>query len=354
LSQLKLGIIGCGSIGRKHVKAVSDNQRELVLTAVSDISLENASNLRENYAKLTCAKYNTVVYSDYRLMIEKEKLDMVSILTENGKHYPIALDCIEQGINVLVEKPVALSLDEVDTLIMSAARSYVKLGVVHQHRFNPLISKLKERIDLGYFNDLYYGVTTVRWNRNYEYYKKAKWRGTKGMDGGILMNQCIHNIDLLQWLLNEKAVKVFANNQNYAHPYIQTEDTVFALIEFNGGIFGIVEGTISTFPHNLESSISIFGEKGSVEIGGKNLNKVETWIFGKEDLDIFELSQDNSINSTYHSNVYKDFVEALKTDREPMVNGEEARKSIEIILAVQQSAKSGLPVKLPLKGGILN
>lgn len=354
MRELRVGIIGCGSIGRKHIKAIIDNQEHLVLTALSDISLENAQKLRETHVKLTCTKYNTAVYSDYRKMIEKEKLDIVSVLTESGKHYPIALDCIERGINVLVEKPLALSLEHVDILITSAIRNNVKLGVIHQHRFNPIISNLKETIDAGSFNNLFYGVTNIRWNRNHDYYEKAKWRGTIGSDGGILMNQCIHNIDLLQWLLKEQAEEVFAYKQNYMHPYIQTEDTVLALIKFAGGILGIIEGTVSTFPHNLENSISVFGEKGSVKIGGKCLNEVEIWIFDEGDTGRPELFQDGSMDYSYHSEVYRDFIKAMNSGREPMVNGKEARKSIEIILAIQQSARSGLPVKLPLKEGIIN
>jgi predicted dehydrogenase len=357
LGELRLGIIGCGSIAKKHLKAIARNRRDFVIKAVSDISLENALGFRNAYTGLTGERDSIDVYTDYRVMIEKEELDMVSILTESGKHYYIAMDCIEQGINILVEKPLALSLENVDNLIAAAAAKKVKLGVVHQYRFNPLVSLLKGEIDAGSFNEIFYGVTTVRWNRNKDYYKNAGWRGTKDMDGGILMNQCIHNIDLLQWLLGQEVAEVFAYGQNYSHPYIDTEDTVFALIKFGKEVMGIFEGTVCTYPCNLEGSIAVFGERGSVKIGGACLNEIETWVFDKKDAGGCLTSRLGDIAKGYeqsscHEEVYRDFANAVNCGREPMVNGEEARKSIEIILAIQRSAQTGLPVKLPLEGGL--
>ncbi len=347
MKPLKFGIIGCGSISKKHMKAAACNREYLALAAVSDINVKNALSLGTAYRQLTGNSLNAAVYSDYRQMIEREKLDVVSILTDSGTHFAIALECIEKGINVLVEKPVSLSLQNMDTLIEAAELYDVKLGAVHQHRFNPLITKLKDQIDRGCLGNLFYGAATIRWNRSEEYYKEAEWRGTMGQDGGILMNQCIHNIDLLQWLLDVEAVEVFAYEHNFAHPYIETGDTVLALIKFNGGMLGSIEGTVASYPHNLESSISVFGERGSVKIGGPSLNRIEMWQ-SEEKPDISIPNNHAVINSLYHEYVYRDFAESVVTSKKPMVDGREARKSIELILAIQQSAEEGAPVRLPL------
>jgi len=358
LSKLRLGVIGCGSIRGKHIQALILNRDEISLASVCDISAERAQGFKDSYLALTGDGDNISIYSDYRGMLKKEKLDMVSILTDSGKHYTVASDCINCGVNVLVEKPLALSLDEVDSLIRIASVNKVKLGVVHQYRYNPLIAALKNCIDTGRLGKLFYAVTTVRWNRNREYYNKAKWRGTKHLDGGVLMNQCIQNVDLLQWLLGERVAEVHAYKRNYAHPYIDTEDTVLALIKFGSGMLGMIEGTVSIFSGNLENSIAVFGEKGSIKIGGKALNRIEVWNVGGKDRQADCILSNDAKNlgqsSCCHSHVYKDFIKILKSQGEPAINGEEARKSIEIILAIQQSSELGLPVTLPLKGGNAN
>ncbi len=358
MRKLRLGVIGCGSIREKHIQALILNRDEIALTSVCDICAERAQGFKDSYLSLTGNGENISIYTDYRQMLNIEKLDIASVLTDSGKHYTVASDCIKCGTNVLVEKPLALSLGEVDSLIKTASVNKVKLGVVHQYRYNPLIRDLKNSIDTGCFGKLFYGVTTVRWNRNKEYYNKAKWRGTKHSDGGVLMNQCIQNVDILQWLLGEKAIEVYAYKQNYAHPYIDTEDTVLALVKFGNRMLGMVEGTVSIFSGNLENSIAVFGEKGSVKIGGKALNRIEVWNIEDSDSQAACIRNDDEIksglNSYCHSYVYKDFIRRLRSREEPSINGTEARKSIEIILAIQQSSELGLPVTLPLKGGNAN
>lgn len=358
MRKLRLGVIGCGNIKKKHIQAIFLNRDKIALASVCDLYAERARDFRDSYLALTGDGENISIYTDYLQMLRKEKLDMASILTDSGKHYTIASDCMERGINVLVEKPLALSLDEVDSLTRTASVNKVKLGVVHQYRFNPLISGLKHCIDTGRLGRLFYGVTTVRWNRNREYYTKSKWRGTKHLDGGVLMNQCIQNVDILQWLLGEKAAEVYAYKQNYAHPYIDTEDTVLALIKFGSGMLGMVEGTVSIFSGNLENSIAVFGEKGSVKIGGKALNRIDVWDLEGCDSGAACAASGDKLSliqsSGCHGYVYKDFINKLESREEPAINGNEARKSIEIVLAIQQSAELGLPVNLPLKGGTNN
>lgn len=354
MKKISVGLIGCGSIALKHIRAIAASRDFLVVTFLCDPCKERAQRIKEECARLTDYGGGISICRDYRVMLDKGKPDFVSILTENGMHYAIAVDCMRAGMNVLVEKPLALSTAEVDDLISLSKLKDTKLGVVHQYRFNPLVRTLKDRIVKGDFGTLYYGTASVRWNRNARYYKEAAWRGTEDKDGGVLMNQCIHNIDLLQWLLGERVSEVFSYKQNYSHPYIETEDTVFGLIRFRNNIMGAFEGTVSVFPRSLENRIALFGETGSAIIGGEVLDRIEAWAVGKDGCNsagVHVKAENQPFSEAYmHGEVYRDYVDALTNNTEPEVNGEEARKSIEIIAAMRRSAEKGLPQRLPIGG----
>ncbi|MBA1336866.1 MAG: Myo-inositol 2-dehydrogenase [Firmicutes bacterium] len=355
MKKISVGLIGCGSIALKHIRAIANNREDLVITSLCDPCKERAQRIKEECAGLTGYGDEISIYQDYRVMVDSSKPDFVSILTESGMHYAIAADCMRAGVNVLVEKPLALSIAEVDDLISLSELNGAKLGVVHQYRFNPLIRALRDRVVKGDFGTLYYGTTSVRWRRNANYYKQAEWRGTEAKDGGVLMNQCIHNIDLLQWLLGERAIEVFSYKQNYSHPYIETEDTVLGLIRFRNGVMGAFEGTISIFPRNLENRIALFGATGSAIIGGVALDRVEAWTFEEgRDYGIEDFGKRTEHQpfpeAHMHSEVYRDYINALVKGIEPETNGEEARKSIEIITAMRWSAEKGQPQRLPMEG----
>ena len=214
----------------------------------------------------------TKKYIDYKEMLEAEELDLIAICTESGSHASIALDCIDAGVNLIVEKPIALSLEDVDFIIEKAKEKNVKVCSCHQNRFNKSVQKIREAMEQGRFGRLLHGTAHIRWNRGQDYYTQAPWRGTWAQDGGALMNQCIHNIDLLRWMMGDDIVEVVGMTDNMMHDFIETEDLGLALVKFANGSYGVIEGTTNIYPRNLEETLYLFGEKGTVKAGGKSVN----------------------------------------------------------------------------------
>jgi predicted dehydrogenase len=194
-------------------------------------------------------------YTDYRTMLVEAKPELVSICTESGKHAAIALDCIRAGVNLIIEKPIALSIADADAIIAAAGERNVKVCACHQNRFNKSVVKIREAVEKNRFGRMFYGTAHIRWNRGREYYDRASWRGTWEQDGGALMNQCIHNIDLLRWMMGNEVAEVFAYTDNLEHPYIEAEDLGIALVKFANGAYGIIEGTTDIYPRNLEETL---------------------------------------------------------------------------------------------------
>ncbi|CCJ34287.1 Myo-inositol 2-dehydrogenase [Caloramator australicus RC3] len=349
--KLKFAIIGCGRISYKHVEAIVNNHDEAELVATCDVDIEKARAKANEYInKIEGAKVN--VYADYKEMIEKEDIDVVTIATESGYHPEIAIYCMEKGKHVIVEKPMALSTKDADKMIETAKRKGVKLCVCHQNRFNKPIQMLRRALEEGRFGKLINGMASIRWNRNMNYYKQAPWRGTWELDGGTLMNQCIHDIDLLQWMMGGEIDSVYAQTGNFIRD-IEAEDFGAIIIRFKNGAIGIVEGSACVYPKNLEETLSIFGENGSVVIGGLAVNRIETWRFadGKDSEEEILKMQEGDPDTVYgygHTPLFKDMIDAIKSNREPLVNGEEGRKGMEIILAAYKSQKTGMPVKFPI------
>lgn len=218
-------------------------------------------------------------YTDYREMLEKEKPELVAIATESGKHAAIALGCIEANCNLIIEKPIALSLADADAVIKAAKEKGIKVCANHQNRFNKSVQKIREAMEKGCFGRMFYGTAHVRWCRDENYYTQAKWRGTWEQDGGALMNQCIHNIDLLRWMMGDEVEEVVGMTDRLNHPYIEAEDLGIALVKFKNGAYGVIEGTTDIYPKNLEETLYLFGEKGTVKAGGQSVNKIEEWRF---------------------------------------------------------------------------
>lgn len=344
--KLKYGLIGCGRIAVNHIKAVLNN-KDLKLTALCDIKLSQIKNL----AKAVDLDLSGIsLYKTHKELIDNEKLDLVGIATESGSHAEIAIDCLNKKINVIVEKPMALSIKDADKMIEAARKNKVKLCVSHQNRFNKSVLKLREAVEWGKFGRIHYGVANIRWNRNKDYYKQADWRGTWKHDGGALMNQCIHNIDLLLWMMGSEVKEVFAYTMNFDHPFIEGEDLGLAMIKFKNGTFGIIEGTVDIYPENLEETLSVFGEKGTVRIGGKSLNKIDVWNFKDNYGNIDSCNEEPpNIYGFGHNELYKDMVSSVKNDKEPVINGFEGKKAMELILSIYKSAKIKKPINLPLK-----
>ncbi|WP_312642577.1 Gfo/Idh/MocA family oxidoreductase [Hydrogenoanaerobacterium sp.] len=342
-------LIGCGRISPNHIAAAQNNG--LDITALCDTQNENMQKLIDQFGlkEVHC-------YRDYREMLQKEKLDLVAIATPSGMHAAIALDCINSGCNVIIEKPVALSLEDADKLICAAKEKGVVACACHQNRFNKSIQKLHDAVKSNRFGRLYYGVANVRWNRGLDYYKQAPWRGTFEQDGGALMNQCIHNIDLLRWMMGDEVSAVCAVTANQAHPFIEAEDMGLALVRFANGSFGIIEGTTNIFPENLEETLAIFGEQGTAKAGGKSVNLLEEWRFGDglDSADEVKQSYREAPKGVYgfgHTPLYQDVINAITDKVEPSIPLEAGRRALELVLAIYRSAYDRQWVQLPLQRG---
>ena len=293
-------------------------------------------------------------YTDYNEMLEKERPELVAIATESGKHASIALDCIRKDCNLIIEKPIALSLEDADAIITLAGEKGVKVCACHQNRFNKSIQKIREAVEKKRFGRMFYGTAHIRWNRGWEYYSRAKWRGTWEQDGGALMNQCIHNIDLLRWMMNDEVIEVVAMTDRLNHEYIEAEDLGIALVRFGNGAYGIIEGTTDVYPQNLEETLYLFGEKGTVKAGGHSVNIIEEWRFSDflDDPDEVKKEFHENPPNIYgfgHTPLYADVIEAIMTGREPLVDANAGRRALELVLAIYKSASEGKAVKLPLK-----
>lgn len=324
MSKLKFGILGCGRISSRHVDAIINNKEEAELVAVCDI-VEKLALDRKNQYESAVEGSNVKVYGDYDEFLKDENIDVVTIATISGYHAQEAIDCLNHDKHILIEKPMTLTIEDADKIIELGKAKKKKVCVSHQNRFIPAVQKLRRAIDEGRFGKLIHGSARTLWARDDNYYKQASWRGTKALDGGTLMNQCIHNIDLLQWMLGGEIERLCSETDTFIRN-IETEDFGAILMRFKNGAVGIVEGSVCVYPRNLEESLSIFGEKGTVVLSG---NKIKTWQFedGK-DYDVVGADEEN----LGHTPLYKDFIDAINKGREPLVNGEEGKKAIKIIL----------------------
>jgi len=350
MGKLKFAIVGCGRIAYKHVEALVHNHAQAQLVATCDVVLEHATSKAQEYVdKMQKASFVALmpkIYSDYQLMLQEQDVDVVVIATESGKHAEIGLFCLAAKKHAIIEKPMALSTKDADRMIACAKENGVKLCVSHQNRFNLPIQKLRGAIEAGRFGRIFAGNARILWNRNEDYYTQAPWRGTYAQDGGCLMNQCIHNIDLLQWMLGDEITAVQAMVANYVHPYIEAEDYGSIQLQLKNGAIGNVEGTVCIYPRNLEETLTILGEKGTVVIGGPALNKVVVWQFadGQDDLAQMQAECNKDIDNIYgwgHTPLYADIIESIREDREPLINGIEGKKSMSIILHAYLASRLG-------------
>ena len=346
---MKYALIGCGRISKNHIKAAINNNLEIV--AVCDIVLGNMEKVLEENG----VRENIEIkrYTDYRRMISENDIELVSIATESGLHAEIALYCIRYGIHVIIEKPMAMSLKDADEIIALSEKKNVKVCACHQNRFNVAIQELRKALEMGRFGRLSHGSIHVRWNRNKDYYTQAPWRGTWSQDGGALMNQCIHGIDLLRWMLGDEVEEVYGQTRQQLHHYLEAEDVGMAVVKFKNGTIATIEGTTNVYPQNMEESLYIFGEKGTVKIGGKSTNNIDVWEFADEsDMDskrkgLVEIT--SNVYGNGHTSLFADVIEAIKMNRRPYVDAVAGRNALELVLAIYKSQKEGLPVKLPMK-----
>jgi UDP-N-acetyl-2-amino-2-deoxyglucuronate dehydrogenase len=334
---LRYGIIGCGRVAPRHAQSLQQLP-EARLVAVADV--------RESRAAHFAEEYHADPYADYRALLDRPDVDAVSICVPSGLHAQIAVDAMEAGKHVLVEKPIAITLEDADRMIATAQTTGRTLGVVLQNRYNHPMQQLRGLIDQGRLGRLYLGNACVRWFRPQSYYEDG-WHGTWAMDGGALMNQSIHHIDALQWFMGP-VHSVYAYADTLAHS-MEAEDVGVAVIRFANGALATVEGSTLTWPQNLEGSVSVFGEHGSVKIGGTALNRIVLWKVAGEleqeaEILTSQVVDPPSVYGYSHREVLRDFIHAAQTGTPPGTPGVEARKSLELVLAIYESARTGREV----------
>ena len=344
---MKYALIGCGRISPNHIEAAKNNK--LNFTAMCDIIPEA---MQEKAVKFGLEKVRK--YTNYKELLNKETPELVAIATESGKHAEIALDCISAGCNVIIEKPIALSITDADAIIEAGIKNNVVICANHQNRFNKSIQYIRKALEEGRFGRLSHGAAHVRWNRSKSYYEQAKWRGTWAQDGGCLMNQCIHNIDLLRWMMGDEIDEVVAYTDQLEHPYLEAEDLGMAIVKFSNGSYGLIEGTTNVYPKNLEETLYIFGQQGTAKAAGASDNIIEVWDFadGLDDSENVKAIYSENPPNVYgfgHTPLYADVIDAIKTGRKPYVDGEAGKRALELVLAIYKSAAEHRPVKLPLE-----
>ena len=342
---LKFGLVGCGRIAKRHSELLGHNQiGHASLAAVCDIDEEKAKKIGE--------QFNVPYYTDMDEMMQKESIDVVSVLTESGYHAKHVINLAKYGKHILVEKPMALTLDDADAMIKACDENSCKLFVVKQNRFNVPVEKLREAMDEKRFGKLVLGTIRVRWSRDQNYYDQAWWRGRWDMDGGVLTNQASHHVDLLEYMMGD-VESVFAKSTT-ALVNIEAEDTAVVTVKFKNGALGIIEATTAVRPKDLEGSISILGETGTVEIGGFAVNKMLHWNFTDKKEGDDEVMEKYSVNppNVYgfgHQAYYEHVVDSILNNKKQLVDGLVGRKSLELISAIYESIETGKEVFLRFK-----
>ncbi|MDE6952377.1 MAG: Gfo/Idh/MocA family oxidoreductase [Erysipelotrichales bacterium] len=346
---MKYALIGCGRISPNHIAAAIKNNLNIV--AVCDVVKESMEELLD---KFDISKRDIQQYIDYKEMIEKEKPELVAVATESGLHAEIALYCIRKGIHCIIEKPIAMNMKDARKICEEAKKYNVVVCANHQNRFNKSIQKIHQAVEENKFGKILHAAAHVRWNRGKSYYDQAKWRGTWKNDGGCLMNQCIHNADLLRWLMGDEIEEVMAYTDNLNHDYIEAEDLGLAVIKFKNGSYGLFEGTVNVYPKNLEETLYIFGSIGTVKAGGKSVNLIEEWNIQDESEDSEIVKKENSeqpqnVYGFGHNPLYANVIEAIQTNTKPLVDAEAGTRALELILGIYKSASTRRPVKFPLE-----
>lgn len=338
----KVALVGCGRIARNHFEAIARIDG-MTLSAVCDIVEDRAREAGE--------LWGVPWFTSYDEMLAQSECDVVVIATPSGLHPAHGIKAAQAGKHVVAEKPMAITLSAADALVQACDGAGVHLFVVKQNRLNPAIQLLRRAIDRGRFGRIFMANATVRWARPQEYYDQAPWRGTWEFDGGAFMNQASHYVDLIQWLVGP-VESVMARTATMARR-IEAEDSGAAILKFRNGALGVIEVTMLTYPRNLEGSITLIGETGTVRIGGTAVNKVEHWQFASYDDDdkLIEAASTNPPNVYGHGHevYYHNVLAVLRGEAAPDTDGRSGRKSLELILGIYESAKTGSEVPLPLR-----
>jgi len=343
MKKVRFALVGCGSIVKKHVYAIKNYLKDIAeIACFCDIIPERAKSLGK--------QHDIPAFSSIKDMMGSmsDAIDIVSVLTPSGKHAENVSDLVSFGKPLVIEKPIALRLEEADGIIRLCDARGVKLFVVHQNRFNLPIIKAREALDAGRFGKLVMGTVRLRWKRDQAYYDSENWRGTWAYDGGVFTNQASHHIDMLTWFFGSVESVMAQGVTRLVN--IECEDTGAAILKFYNGALGIVEATTATRPKDLEGSISILGEKGSVVISGFFMNELMTWEFeDHQPIDdiVFEKYGKNPEELAYnHGEYLNDVIHSIQQDKAGLVDGLEGRKSLELISAIYESIETGKEISL--------
>ncbi len=337
---IRFAIIGCGRIAPKHIAAIKA-QKDAELTAVCDIVKEKAEKIG--------SENNCSWYFNYNELLKREDINIVNICTPHHLHASMTIDAAKAGKHIIIEKPMAMNVVEADKMIEACMRNSVKLFVVKQNRYNPPVKLLKRAIDSNRFGKIFLANATVRWSRNQSYYDKDPWKGTKSQDGGILLNQAAHHVDLLQWLLGP-VDSVIGKCGTITHN-IETDDTAVAIIKFKNGALATIEAT-TCVKNDIEGSVSVLGENGHVKIGGFAVNKIETWDFkDTQDYDLLVNQASTNPPNVYgfgHIELIRDVIDAIKGQKNSAPDGFDGKQTLELIEAIYRAIEAEKEIKLPL------
>jgi predicted dehydrogenase len=340
--KLKTALLGCGRIGERHARILASSaQAELV--GVADVEPAKA--------KAYASRHGGRTYRSLEELLAAERPDLIAVCTPSGLHAEDVLAAARAGVpNIVVEKPMALTLAAADAMIAGCEESGTRLFVVKQNRYNLPIQKLRRALEAGRFGKLVLGAVRVRWCRRQDYYDQASWRGTWAMDGGVFSNQASHHVDMLVYMMGEvESVQAKSATRLVS---IEAEDTGVAVLRFQSGALGVIEATTAARPVDLEGSISILGENGTVEVGGFAMNEMTVWKFADEtpeDAEVLARYRTNppDVYGFGHHEFYRDVFEAIRTNGRPVVDGREGRRSLEVITAIYESIETGREVRLP-------
>lgn len=331
--KIKFAIVGCGRIAQRHAEHIA---KFGILKAVCDIKEVNATNLSKVYGA-------SCYFSIDDLLITENDVDLVSICTPNGLHAEHTIKALKAGFHVCCEKPMAISVDDCDKMIREAKNVKKNLFIVKQNRFNPAVMAVKKIIDEGHLGMILNVQLNCFWNRNADYYNESDWKGSKSMDGGTLYTQFSHFIDLLYWMIGDvKNVQAYV--ANYLHKnIIEFEDTGVIILKFFNGVIGTIHYTVNSYSQNMEGSITLFGEKGTVKIGGQYLNILEYQVI--DGYKIMELPKGNPPNiygkyigsMSNHEKIYENIIDVLTNGGIISTSGHEGMKTIEIIDKIYRS-----------------
>ncbi len=343
------GIIGCGMISRFHAKAIAD---------LDNANLIGCWNRTPDAAAKLASETESTAFKSLDEMLANPEIDVVTIGTASGAHRDPAVAAANAGKHVIIEKPLEVTLERCDQIIEACEKNGVKLATIFPSRFHRSSQILKKAVDADKFGNLTIGDAYVKWYRSQEYYDSGAWRGTWKWDGGgALMNQAIHSVDLLYWLMGP-VQSVVAQTATLAHDRIEVEDVATAALKFKNGALGVIEATTSAFPGSLKK-IELHGSKGSATLEEENITVWEFAEPNQEDRDLLERMSNQTetgggaadpaaIGHHGHCELFRDTLQAIENDTTPLIDGHEGRRSVEIVLAVYQAAKSGTRVNLPL------